>query len=114
LGHEGTDWLSLEGEEGFVSWVVVWVVGSGNWLMSRERDEVSLGEWLWGSGVVAVVISMVCWGWVMSKSGLGSGSVTGGGVWSSGGWVGVVVRDISWLVLETWGTSWSILWSVGS
>jgi hypothetical protein len=50
----------------------------------------------------------------MSETGFGSGSVTGGGVWSSSGGIGVVMWDISWLVLEAWGTGWSILWSVGS
>lgn len=70
--------------------------------------------WGWGLEVWVVEISMIWWVWVMSETGFGSGSVTGGGVWSSSGGIGVVMWDISWLVLEAWGTGWSILWSVGS
>ena len=76
--------------------------------------ELTLGIWGWGGGVVVVVVNVVWWVWIVSKTGLGSGSVTGGGIWSSGGWVGVVMWDGSWLLLVAWGSDWAILWSVGS
>ena len=50
------------------------------------------GGWLWG-------------GW---------GDVTGGLVWSSGGWVGVVVWDSVWLLSGAWGSSWAVHWAVGA
>jgi hypothetical protein len=113
LGHEGTDWLWLW-ELDKDRWVVVWEVGGGNWLMSSSWGHVSTFIRGWGGSLVVVVVGVVRWGWVVTETVLSSGSVTGGGVWSSGNWVGVVVRDISWLILEAWGTGWSILWSVGS
>ena len=50
------------------------------------------GSWLWG----------------------GLGDISGGLVWSSGGWVGVVVWDGIWLLSGAWSTGWSVHWSVGS
>ena len=94
--------------------VVVWEVSRGNWLESGTWGHVSTLIWSWGSSLIVVVVGVVRWGWVVAESVLSSGSVTGGGVWSSGNWVGVVVRDVSWLILEAWGTGWSVLWSVGS
>ena len=94
--------------------IVVWEISWGNSHLSGSWGHVSTLIRSWGSSSWVVEVSVVRWGWVVAKSVLGSGSVTGGGVWSSSNWVGVVVRDISWLVLEAWGTGWSILWSVGS
>ena len=110
LGHEDTNW----------SWG--WVghlfghlnVGWGDGGNDGSGLESTLSVWGWGGGVVVVVVNVVSWVWVMSKTGLGSGSVTGGGVWSTGGWVGVVMWDSGGLLLVAWGTDWTILWSVGS
>ena len=90
-------------------------VGWGDWGNTGSSGHGgTIVIWGWGLEVWVVEISMIWWVWVMSETGFGSGSITGGGVWSSGGGVGVVMWDISWLVLEAWGTGWSILWSVGS
>lgn len=61
------------------------------------------GRVIWHSVVVTRPSS---WG--------GVGDVTGGLVWSSGLWVGVVMWDICWLLSGAWGTGWAILWSVSS
>merc|ERR1711998_811845 len=42
------------------------------------------------------------------------GNITGGLVWSSGGWVGVVVWDSVWLLSGAWGSGWAVHWAVGS
>ena len=44
----------------------------------------------------------------------GWGDVTGGLVWSSGSWVGVVVWHGLWLLLGAWGSSWTIHGAVSS
>ena len=109
------DWVSnLLGH--LDEWGIGWS-SSGDWGSATGAtwgSETSSTVWSWGSGVVVVVVNVVGWVWVMSKTGLGSGSVTGGGVWSSGGWVGVVMWDGSNLLGVAWGTGWAILWSVGS
>jgi len=51
------------------------------------------------------------WCWV---SWVGSSDITGGLVWSSCNWVGVVMWDSSWLFSSAWGTGWSIKWSISS
>ena len=61
------------------------------------------GRVIWHSVVVTGPSS---WG--------GVGDVTGGLVWSSGLWVGVVMWDICWLLSGAWGTGFTVLWSVGS
>jgi hypothetical protein len=61
------------------------------------------GRVIWHSVVVTRPSS---WG--------GVGDVTGGLVWSSGLWVGVVMWDICWLLSGAWGTGFTVLWSVGS
>jgi hypothetical protein len=114
LSHEGTDWLWLWERHLFGHLHVGWGDGGLESGTGTSWDVGSLFIWGWGGEVWVVEISMVWWVWEMTETGFGSGSVTGGGVWSSGGWVGVVMWDISWLVLEAWGTGWSILWSVGS
>ena len=80
--------------------------GSGNEFTSRVRG--------WGGGVIVVVVNVVWCIWVMSEAGFGSDLITGGGVWSSGEWVSVVMRDGGDLDGIAWGSGWSILWSVGS
>ena len=84
--------------------VSVWGLENGNFLgligdWSLVQLNESLGSW-----------PRVGRGWLWGSL----GDITGGLVWSSGSWVGVVVRDVSWLILEAWGTGWAILWSVGS
>jgi hypothetical protein len=123
LSHELTDWswgwgLGLLGELN-VLWVSSWHGGGvsgvwGKWLDGVSWVPSSSGVWGWGHGVINVVVVVVWWGWVVSDSGLGSGDITGGGVWSSGNWVGVVMWDGGDLLLDAWGTGWAILWSVGS
>ena len=71
---------------------------------------------LWG-GVIITLNGSVVWHVVVITSPSswgGVGEVTGGLVWSAGLWVGVVVWDVSWLISGAWGTSVTILWSVGS
>ena len=87
--------------EGGVSSSNLWVK-SVNLLWGGEIITLD-GSVVWH---VVVITSPSSWG--------GVGEVTGGLVWSSGLWVGVVVWDVSWLVSGAWGTSVTILWSVGS
>ena len=98
-GGLGGDWLRSIGGE--------WLDGV-SWVPSIS------GVWSWGHEVTVVVVVVVWWGWVVSDTVLGSGDITGGGVWSSGGWVGVVMWNGSLILLVAWGSSWSILWSVGT
>ena len=81
---------SVEGSVG----VSVWGLEDGdllgfvrNWLGVHLNE--SLGSW---PGVGGGCL------------GGGFGDVTGGLVWSSGGWVGVVVWDSVWLLLSAWGS----------
>ena len=79
---------------------------------------VSDGDLLWGGEIITSngnggvvghsvdITSVTGWG--------GVGGVTGGLVWSSGLWVGVVMWDVCWLLFGAWGTGWAILWSVSS
>ena len=84
--------------------VSVWGLENGNFLgligdWSLVQLNESLGSWprlgrggLWGS----------------------LGDLTGGLVWSSGSWGGVVVWDSVWLLPGAWGTGWTVDWTVGS
>jgi hypothetical protein len=110
LGHEHTDWLWLWVGDLLGHLHVGWGDGGndGSW------SELARAVWSWGGGVVVVVVRVVWWVWIVSNTSLGSGSISSGGVWSSGGWVGVVMWNGSWLSLVAWGSNWSILWSVGS
>jgi hypothetical protein len=77
---------------------------------------VNSGDLLWGGEIVTLNGRVVWHSVVISgpSSWGGVGDVTGGLVWSSGLWVGVVVWDIGWLLSGAWGTGWAILWSVSS
>jgi hypothetical protein len=110
LGHEDTNWswgwdLHLLGHLD---------VGWGDGTDDGSWNEFTSGVWGWGGGVVVVVVNVIGWVWVMSKTGLGSDLITGGGIRSSGKWVGVVMWDGGDFLLFAWGTGWAILWSVGS
>ena len=50
----------------------------------------------------------------LDQLGVGWGDVSGGLVWSSGSWVGVVVGNGGWLLSGAWGSRWSVHWSVSS
>jgi hypothetical protein len=102
-----------------VLWVSSWDGGGvsrvwGKWLDGVSWVPSSGGVWGWGHSVVDVVVVVVWSLWVVSKTGLGSGDITSGGIWSSGNWVGVVMWDGGDLLLDAWGTGWAILWSVSS
>ena len=45
---------------------------------------------------------------------MGWGEVSRVLVLLSGGWLGVVMWDSSWLFFSAWGAGWAIEWSVGS
>lgn len=112
FSHDSADWswgwgLGLLGELNVSG---IW----GKWLHGSSWVPSSGGVWGWGHQVVNVVVVVVWWGWVVSDTGLGSGDISSGGVWSSGNWVGVVMWDGGDLLLDAWGSGWAILWSVGS
>ena len=54
------------------------------------------------------------WGWWVKSRWVGWGDISRILVWLSGGWLGVVVWDGSWLFSGAWGTGWTIKWTVGS
>jgi hypothetical protein len=112
FSHNSADWSWCWGQGllGELDVARVW----GQWLDGVSWVPSTGGVWGWGHRVVNVVVVVVWCLWVVSKSGLGSGDITGGGVWSSGNWVGVVMWDGGDLLLVAWGTGWAILWSVGS
>lgn len=123
MGHKLSNWswgwgLGLLGELD-VLWVSSWDGGGvsrvwGKWLDGVSWVPSSGGVWGWGHSVVDVVVVVVWSLWVVSKTGLGSGDITSGGIWSSGNWVGVVMWDGGWLFSSAWNTNMSIEWSIGS
>ena len=74
---------------------------------------------LWGGEIVSIDLneSSGVWGVVVVSGPGWWGSVSkisGGLVWSSGLWVGVVVWNVSWLLSGAWSSGWSVHWAVSS
>ena len=85
--------------------VSVWGLEDGNLLS------------FWGWDWVILDLNEGLGGWPrVGSGGLRGGwsDITAGLIWSSGGWVSVIMRDIIWLLSGAWSTSWAVHWSVGS
>jgi len=85
-------------EDGNLFWLSNWL--GGGFLIS-----------VFGSGVVFELKNDLSWDWWCWVR---SGEVTGGGIWSSGGSVGVIVWDVGWFFSSRWGSNWPIKWAVGT
>jgi len=95
VGGSGSGFLIASWGFSILGWgcCLGWSGGwSGGWLCIQLEDDLSWDWWRW-----------VEWG-----------KITGGGVWSSVSWGGVIVWDCCWFCVGAWGTDWSIEWSVGS
>jgi len=61
---------------------------------------VGSGFWCW----VSLEKGSGDWGWWVKSRWVGWGDVSTGLVWLSGGWLGVVMWDSSWLFSSAWGS----------
>jgi len=77
------------------------LVGTSSW---------SSGGWSW----IFLNKGSRDWGWWVKSRWVGWGDVSRSLVWLSGGWLGVVVWNSSWLFSSACSTGWSIEWSVCS
>jgi hypothetical protein len=110
LGVEGSvssGNLWVKDEDLFWLWVSLVVEsgsnGSGGFL-------VGTGFWCW----VGLEKGSGDWCWWVKNGWVGWGDVSTILVWLSGGWLGVVMWDRSWLFSSAWGSGGTIHWSVGS
>jgi len=62
------------------------------------------GSSLVSSNWVSLEKSSGDWGWWVKSRWVGWGDVSTGLVWLSGGWLGVVMWDSSWLFSSAWGS----------
>jgi len=91
-------------------------VSSGNFWVKDMNFFCFWISSIWGGLLIEGLVSHVAiWvGGSRKISGGDSECVTGGSVWSSGKWVGVIVWDCCWFFKSAWSSGPSIVWSIGS